>query len=190
MTIFNHIPISIVRKRGSYPECRPRLNIIFAPSLEQLPSVDAGIYDFNDYGKTRGFLAHERLDFTFIGPGRQTLTVSNLQSYIDMARAIGATGIPNYQMARFSVHSNLNIGAWRHHLEGYHNKHLIQYLTFGFPLSLSNNSSPNNSNIDNHHSAIHFESAVSDYIDKEIALGAPSTVPLFSRGLKMATKEG
>ena len=57
--------------------------------------------------------------------------------------------------------------------------------------------SPNNSNIVNHHSAINFESAVSDYIDKEIALGAilgpfdeightppPSTVPPFSQGQK------
>ena len=103
-------------------------------------------------------------------------------------------------MARFPVHSNLNIDAWRRHLEGYHNKHLIQYLTFGFPLSLSNNTS-NNSNIVNHHSAINFESAVSDYIDNEIALGAilgpfdeigypPSTVPPFSQGQKMATREG
>ena len=86
-----------------------------------------------------------------------------------MARAIEATSVPNYRIARFPVHLNLNINAWRHHLKGYHSKHLIQYLTFGFPLSLSNSSSPNSAN---HHSAIQFGSAVSDYLAKEIALGA------------------
>ena len=157
---------NIVRKRGSDPHCRLRPSNVFTPSPEQLPYIDAVTHDFNDQGKTRGFLAHESLDFTFIGPDRQTTTISDLQSYIYMASTIGATGLPNYQTARFPVHSDLNIAAWRHHLQGYHNKYLIQYITFGFPLSLSKDSSPSN------HSVVHFESVVSDYIDKEIALGA------------------
>ena len=162
----------VITKRGSNPHCRPCPCNIFTPSPEQLPFPDAVTHDFNDQDKTRGFLAHESLKFTFIGPDRQTPTSSNLQSYINMAKTIGATGLPNYQMARLPVHSNLNIDAWRHHLQGYHNEYLIQYLTFGFPLSLSKDRSPNNPNIANHHSALHFEAAVSDYIDKEITLGA------------------
>ena len=51
-------------------------------------------------------------------------------------------------------------------------KYLIQYLTFGFPLSLSNSSSLSSSGIVNHHSAIQFESAIADYLSKEITLGA------------------
>ena len=128
---------SVVTKKGSNPHCRPCPNNIFTPSPEQLPFLDAVTHDFNDQSKTRGFLAHESLEFIFIGPNRQTPTISDLQSYIDMAKTIGATGLPNYQMARLPVHSNLNIDAWRHYLQGYHNEYLIQYLTFGFPLSLS-----------------------------------------------------
>ena len=192
---------NIVRQKDSDPHRRPRPSNIFTPSPEQLPYSDSVTHDFNDQGKTRGFLSHASLDFTFIGPDRHTPTTSDLQSYIDMASSIGATGLPNYQMARFPVHSNLNIDAWHHHLQGYHNKYLMQYLTFGLPLSLSENSSPNNCNIVNHHSAVHFESAVSDYIGKERALGAilgpfddieyPSLhCSPSSPGQKMATKEG
>ena len=115
---------SIIRKKDSDSHRRPRLSNIFTPLPEQLLYIDAVTHDFNDQGKTRGFLAHETLDFTFIGPDRHTPTTSDLQSYIDMASSIGATGLPNYQMARFPVHSNLNIDAWRHHLQGYHNKYL------------------------------------------------------------------
>ena len=39
------------------------------------------------------------------------------------------------QISRFPLHLGLNIDAWHHHLRGYHDKFLIQYLTFGFPLS-------------------------------------------------------
>ena len=98
---------NVVRKRGSDPDRRPHLNNIFTPSPEQLSYIDTVTHDFNDQGKTRGFLAS--LDFTFIGPDRQTFSISDLKSYIDMARTIGATWLPNYQMARFPVHSILTL---------------------------------------------------------------------------------
>ena len=34
-----NIATNIVRKRGTYPDCRPRPNIIFTPSPEQLPTI-------------------------------------------------------------------------------------------------------------------------------------------------------
>ena len=97
---------------------------------------DAVICDFHDPSKTRGFLAHESMDFQFIGPDRQPPTSTSLKEYINMATGIKATNLPNYKAARFPIHSGLNIDAWRHYLKDYPNKKLIEYLTYGFPLSL------------------------------------------------------
>ena len=76
------------------------------------------------------------MDFKFIGPDRQPSTSTTLRDYTHMANIIEATGLPNYKLARFPIQSGLNLDAWRHYLKDYHNKNLIEYLTYGFPLSL------------------------------------------------------
>ena len=128
--------------------------------------------DFNDPSKTVGFLSHKSNDFCFIGPDRQTPTSSLIEDYILAASVIENCGLPNYKGARFPVHSNLNIDAWRRYLADYHDKRLLQYLTFGFPLSISPQSSLNNTVVTNHHSALQFHEAVDQYLSKEINLGA------------------
>ena len=100
-------------------------------------SSDIVIRDFHDQTKTRGFLAHTSMEFNFIGPDRAPPpTTTTLLDYIHMATVIQSTGLPNYKLARFPIQSGLNIQAWRHHLKGYYNKKLLEYLTYGFPLSL------------------------------------------------------
>ena len=54
----------------------------------------------------------------------------------------------------------------------YPDKMLIEYLKFGFPLSLSTPDSLHNTEVTNHHSALQYPSAINDYLWKEIALGA------------------
>ena len=49
---------------------------------------------------------------------------------------------------------------------------LIEYLKFGFPLSLSDPGCLQNTEVTNHHSALQYPSAVNDYLRKEMALGA------------------
>ena len=49
---------------------------------------------------------------------------------------------------------------------------LIEYLKFGFPLSLSDLELLNNTSTSNHHSALQYPAAVDDYLQKEILLGA------------------
>ena len=47
---------------------------------------------------------------------------------------------PNHLGARIPLrHSKLKIDRWRHHLIGYENKEICQYIEFGFPLGLSTN---------------------------------------------------
>ena len=51
-------------------------------------------------------------------------------------------------------------------------KFLIQYLKFGFPLSIGNHDNLNIRNVTNHYSAIQYPHAVQDYICRELQYGA------------------
>ena len=82
-----------------------------------------------------------------------------------MARSIRSTGLPNYRQARFPVHSDLNFQAWERLLKNSPNTRLLDYLKFGFPLSLCNHESLANKDIVNHFSA------VTEYLHKEVNLG-------------------
>ena len=133
---------------------------------------DAIISDFNDTQKTKGFLAKTSTDFQFCGPDREPKATYTLEDYICMAKAIRSTRLPNYKFARFPVPSSLNLDAWRHHLKDYHDQRLLQYLTYGFPLSINNPSNLHNTDVKNHHSAMQFPAAIQQYLTKEVQLGA------------------
>ena len=132
---------------------------------------DVVVRDFHDPDKVRGFLLHESMDFKFIGLDRQPSTSTTLRDYIHMANIIEATGLPNNKLARFPIQSGLNLDAWRHYLKDYHNKKLIEYLTYGFTLSLQNGTQLGNTVVNNHYSAKQFPADVQLYLDKEISLG-------------------
>ena len=116
--------------------------------------------DINDKNKKFGFLAHDNTDFTFIGPDRPSLPLNNIQDYLKVSRIIRETGLPNYRLARFPIKSGLNIEAWEKHLRHYSNKKLLQFLKYGFPLSITNPDKLDNKNITNHFSALQFPAAV------------------------------
>ena len=89
-----------------------------------------------------------------------------------MAKAIRATGVPNYRQARFPIHSDLNLKAWAKYLQNYPDKRLLQYLTYGFPLSIQNPDDLNNTKVTNHYSALQYPEAIEQYLTKEKQLGA------------------
>ena len=131
------------------------------------PSVD-----INDPHKTTGYLAHDCTAFEFIGPDRFPLCMDTVDQYVAVAKIIQSSGLPNYKVARIPVSSGLNIPAWEAYLLDYPDKRVIQYLKFGFPLSLDENNNLHNIDISNHVSALQYPDAVQDYLDKEISLGA------------------
>ena len=61
---------------------------------------------------------------------------------------------------------------WKKILEDFPNEKLIQYLEFGFPLSLQAADSLNNSTACNHHSAMQHARHVEEYLQTEMAHGA------------------
>ena len=123
--------------------------------------------DNNCLDKSRGFLNHSEANFTFIGPDREPVLISDIDQCVAIAKLIQETGKPNYTVARIPLVSDLNLEVWQRHLADYHDKYLFQYLKFGFPLSLSNPSDLNDTCVVNHASALQYPQAIKQYLDKE-----------------------
>ena len=144
----------------------PSGSIVQPPLASHLNELSPVVkQDINDKDKKLFFLGggggggggHDNTDFIFIGPD-SPLPIS--MTFIVIWRTIRETGMPKYRMARFPIESGLNIDAWAKYLKDYSNKKLLQYLTYGFPLSIINPDSLGNKNITNRFSALQFPGAV------------------------------
>ena len=83
-----------------------------------------------------------------------------------------STGLPNYEMDRYPIQSELNIPAWEQYLQDYPDQRVLQYLKFGFPLSIVNCHELHNVEVNNHYSAIQYPDQVQNYLDMEQKHGA------------------
>ena len=121
--------------------------------------------------KTVGFLSHKDTSFEFIGPDRPPVCIDSVEKCIEIANIIRTTGLPNYRMARIPIVSNLNTEAWERELSAYPDKHLLQYIKFGFPLSIGHPDVLINTKVVNHQSALQYPAAINKYIAKEQSFG-------------------
>ena len=128
--------------------------------------------DINDPHKSKGFIALQPTEFSFIGPDRQPTDTSGVDKYLEMALIIKKSGLPNYRQARIPLASGLNIEAWKRYLHNYPDQKLVQYLQYGFPLSIKCHDNLRNQNVRNHYSALQFPHAVEQYLSKELSEGA------------------
>ena len=133
---------------------------------------DGSDSDINFSDKKLGYLAKQSTDFVFIGPDRQMVEITDIQQCVNIAHHIRLTGKPNYMEARYPLKSDLNLEAWNRLLFDYMDKRLLQYLGFGFPLSLNEPETLGNKVIKNHISALQYLEAVDRYLAKEIEAGA------------------
>ena len=79
---------------------------------------------------------HTDTSFRFVGSNRDLVLTDSVQKCIEVTDVIFSTGLPNYRMTFIPIKSGLHLQAWRNHLVDYPDQRLIQYLTFGFPLSV------------------------------------------------------
>ena len=122
--------------------------------------------------KTHGHITLLADEFSFIFPDREPIAIKNTNQYLRIADTIRNTGLPNYREARLPIKLGLNFKACEHHLRDYPDKRLIQYIKFGFPLSLQDSHELANTDIANYFSATRYPDQVSSYLDKEKSLGA------------------
>ena len=132
--------------------------------------------DVNFPDKEWGYLALEPTCFQFVGPDREPIDMSNTSQYLRAAEIIRESGLPNYRGALIPIKSGLKVPAWEKYLQDYPDKHILQYIRFGFSLSLGSALGLRNTSVKNHYSAMQHPQAVEQYISNEIALG-PCWVP-------------
>ena len=147
-------------------------NVKMDPNLGRQRIDRRLVKDFNYPDKTTGYLAQDSTNFTFIGPDRRPVKIDSVETLLKVAEVIRNTGQPNYKAARIPIESDLNIEAWERYLRDYSDKRVIQYIKFGFPLSLNDPHELNNTKVTNHFSACQYPQQVQEYIDKEMELGA------------------
>ena len=140
--------------------------------LDQDLGPDRVYRDVSIPDKTTGFLNHHPAEFSFIGPDRPPTLVDTIQKCLDIGNTIRQTGVPNYAQARITLKSGLNLDKWEQILDNYPDKMLLQYLKFGFPLSLTSPDQLHNTQVRNHYSANQYPAAIQEYLQKETQLGA------------------
>ena len=118
--------------------------------------------------KTKGLINHIASEFAFIGPDREPVEITTVEQCIRIAEVISSTGVPNYCGARIPLVSGLNIEAWETYLRDYPDPLLIEYLKFGFPMSILKNNALNITTVVNHHPATQFTQEVDEYFRKEL----------------------
>ena len=109
----------------------------------------------------------------------QANTQFSMDYYVGLHRLTAApgphypAGTPNHLGARIPLkHTNLNINRWRHHLTGYSEPELVQFLEYGFPIGLSSDPAPQlSSTLRNHGSSLQFFSHIDSFLEKGLSLG-------------------
>jgi hypothetical protein len=92
---------------------------------------------------------------------------------------------PNHRGARIPLqHTRLNIPRWRHHLTGYEDAEIIQFLEFGFPIGLSDDPpAALVSSLRNHGSSYQYYTYLDEFLSSGLErceLAGPCRVPPFT----------
>ena len=98
----------------------------------------------------------------------QDLVYKDMKHWVQLAYTeANKLDTPNYLGAQVKVISQLNIPQWRVLLKDYEFNRVVDYLEFGFPLSVDYSRFSYNEHIVNHKSALMFPEAVNTYLKVE-----------------------
>ena len=104
-------------------------------------------------------------------PSNTPVDLSSPTEYFQLVDKVLKSGVPNYKAVRTPLPSAFNLDFIEHMAKDYHDKQLLEYLTYGFPLNISRPRNVSSAH-ENHHSANVHSSAVDDYIQSELQHGA------------------
>ena len=109
----------------------------------------------------------------------------SLHNLVSAATSVYPAYTPNYCGARIPLrHTGLNISRWRHHLIGYEDSDITQFLEFGFPLGLTEATPPSLvSTLRNHGSSYQYFTYLEKFLSTGLErreLAGPCIVPPFS----------
>ena len=112
----------------------------------------------------------------YIGFVTNKTTLSNLpcslpvdpSAYLRAVDLVVASGVPNYKGARIPLISGFNWEYIEHHIQDYHDQIILDYIKFGFPLSIMEDQVIESGAKDNHSSAKAYLGEVSQFISDEL----------------------
>ena len=94
--------------------------------------------------------------------------VDDPEAYMQAVNAVIKTGVPNHKGTRIPLRSSFDWDFLKENSKDYHDKSLVDYITFGFPLGLVSDHIIKSNPTDNHSPARNFTSPVDDYIHTEL----------------------
>ena len=132
----------------------------------------SGVNNHNALHKQWGLMFNEKL-LAVEDVHCKTIDHSDMASWVKMAYTEAIKyNVSNYRGARIKVVSNLNVKQFRHLLQDYKFSRIIDYVEFGFPLTLDYNNFTYIESTDNHQSAMQHPGAVKQYLATEIGNNA------------------
>ena len=102
--------------KNIYDHRGARGNSLVVMDSQQAPGSASG--DYNIPGKHKGFITLSYRSFQFMGPDRPK-ELNRVKDYIQAAKIIKSTGVPNYRQARIPIKSHLKLEAWEKYLQDY-----------------------------------------------------------------------
>ena len=125
--------------------------------------------EIGSFDRNLGFVSKntELLDL----PEGLAIDMDNANTYLRTAEAIARSGRHNYEGLRIPLTSGFDSTFLKENIDQYHDKQLMDYIRFGFPLNIDPNKCISTNATTNHASANNFPEAVAEYIDTELKHG-------------------
>ena len=105
-------------------------------------------------------------------PAQLPLDMNDPESYLRAVDLISASGLPNYKAARIPLPSAFDCEYLEKQMVDYHDKVVLDYIKFGFPLGIKQWSQIISNTSENHASAKAYPDEVSAFIHDELAFDA------------------
>ena len=102
------------------------------------------------------------------GKGSEPLDMNDSKAYLAAVSDILSSGLPNYLGRQIPFPSVFNWNYIENYIGLFHDGQLLDYLKFGFPLSLHNREGIRSNATSNHYSATAYANEIGKFIDKEL----------------------
>ena len=122
------------------------------------------------FDRNVGFVATDTVNLDL--PSSPSIDTTDPEAYFNVVNMVLCSGVPNHKGVRISLPSTFNWECLKVNTVDYHDKALLDYIMYGFPLGLNNDHTIASNAVHNHSSALDFPQAVSDFIDTELKAGA------------------
>ena len=93
-------------------------------------------------------------------------------SFVNVCNIVEQSGVPNVEGCKIPLSSKLNLSEWEKRLVSYHDKEVVEFLRYGFPISYRGELHLEaNSGVSNHNGATNFPQHIDTFIESELSKG-------------------